>query len=549
MTKKSLLLIAFSFASIAAWACTNFLAGRGATVDGSTMITYSADSYNFFGALYHSPAATYPPGTMKNIYDWHTKDLRGQIKQVERTYSVIGNINEHQVTIAESTFGGRPELVNPEGIMDYGGLKYTALQRARTAREAIKIIIDLVAEYGYGSSGESFSIGDPNEVWIMELIGKGPGRKGAVWVAKRVPDDYITAHANQARITTFPLNDRENVLYSPDVISFAREMSYFSGRDRDFSFSDTYAPLDFRALFWCEARVWTFFRQLDPEMDKYFSYVIGETKERMPLWIKPVNKVSVQDFKRLMRDQYEGTPLDVTQNMAAGPFHSKLRLAPLSFTVDGVEYAQPRPISTQQTGFSFVSQMRGWLPNHIGGILWFGVDDAVSSLYIPFYAGILDIPFSFSFDNGTMLKYSSTSAFWLFNKVANFAYARWSMMFPDIQKVQQHWENNFYTLIPAIDQAARALPEDEARDLLTHFSISQADAAMTAWNRLFEYLLVKNLDGVQKGQDENGRFLQNEHGITTSIIRHGYPEEFLRKMVENNQNSRVKTEEELENRR
>jgi len=544
-------LMAFSFATTAAWACTNFLATRGATVDGSTMITYSADAYFFFGALRHQPAATHEVGAMRRIYDWHTEEFRGEIAQVPRTYSVIGNMNEHQVVIGETTFGGRTELVNPEGIIDYGNLKYVALERARTAREAIQIMTDLVAQYGYGSSGESFSIGDPNEVWIMELIGKGPGRKGAVWVAKRVPDGYVSAHANHARITTFPKNDRENVLFHPEVISFAREMGFFSGKDSDFSFSDVYAPLDFARLFCCEARVWAFFRQLDPAMDEYFSYVVGKTKRRMPLWIKPVKKVDVRDFKRLMRDQYEGTPFDVMQNMAAGPFGSKLRLPPLTFTVDGVEYAQPRPIATQQTGFSFVAQMRNWLPNHVGGINWFGVDDAISTLYIPFYAGITAIPWGFSFDNGSILRYSSTSAFWIFNKVANFAYARWSLIFPEIQKVQQEWENGFHRLIPAIDQAALALPEDEARAFLTHFSISQADAALNAWSRLFEFVLVKFLDGAVMMTDENGRFLQNQHGIPLSsqVLRPGYPEEFLRKMIENNQNFRVLTQEELDNRR
>jgi dipeptidase len=540
------------FATMMAYPCTNFLASRGATVDGSTMITYSADAYFFFGSMHHSPAATHAPGSMRRVYDWHTREFRGEISQVERTYSVIGNMNEHQVVVAESTFGGRPELVNPEGLIDYGSLKYITLERARTAREAIYIMTTLVATYGYGSSGESFSIGDPNEVWIMELIGKGPGRKGAVWVAKRIPDGYVSAHANHARITTFPQDGRyDGVLFHPEVITFAREMGFFDGRDEDFSFSDVYAPIDFRALFFCEARVWAFFRQLNPEMEEYFSYVIGETKRRMPLWIRPVEPVSVRDFKRLMRDQYEGTPLDVMNNMAAGPFRTKLRLPPLTFEVDGVQWAQPRPIATQQSGWTFVAQMRNWLPNHVGGIMWFGSDDAVSTVYIPMFVGSMpEVPWAFSIDNGSMLQFSNTSAFWIFNKVANFAYSRWALMFPEIQRVQQRWEDYFHQVVPAIEQVALAMPEAEARAFLSQFSLTQTDAVMDSWSRLFEFLLVKFLDGAVRSVDENGRFIQNRHGVplNADVLRPGYPEWFLRKMVENNQNFRVLTQEELDNR-
>jgi len=548
MTKKTILFVTLLLVSKASWACTNFLAGKGATIDGSTLVTYSADSYALYGALYHYPAATYPAGTMLDIREWDTGKYLGQIKQVEKTYSVIGNINEHQLCIAETTFGGRPELADSTGIMDYGSLIYVTLQRAKTARQAIKIMTDLVAEYGYYSDGESFSIADPNEVWIMEMIGKGAGNKGAVWVALRIPDDCVSAHANQARITTFPLNDRENCIYSPDVISFAREKGYFSGKDKDFSFSDTYNPLDFGGLYWCEARVWTFFRQIDPKMDKYLSYIKGETKERMPLWIKPKNKVSAQDFKNFMRDQYEGTELDITQNMAAGPFHTKLRLSPLSFKVDGVEYAQERPVATQQTGFSFVAQMRNWLPGYIGGILWFGVDDAASSLYVPMYCGITEIPECYREDNGSLLQYSSTSAFWTYNAVANFAYSRYSLMMPDIKKVQTHWEDNFNTLIPAIDKAAQELPKTEARAFLTNFSLSQAETSTMAWKKLGEYLLVKYLDGVVK-KEKNGKFEQNEFHAPPGVLRPGYPEEYLREMVKNNQNLRMKTEEEIKKRK
>jgi len=550
--RRTLFLLAFSFASIAtALACTNFLASRGATVDGSTLITYSADAYFFFGSMHEARAATHAPGSVRRVYDWHTRKFRGEIAQVPRTYTVIGSMNEHQVVVAETTFGGRRELVNPEGIIDYGSLMQIALERARTAREAIEIMTTLVATYGFGSAGESFSIGDPNEVWIMEMIGMGPGRTGAVWVAKRVPDGYVSAHANHARITTFSQNDPENVLFHPEVISFAREKGFFDGTDEEFSFSDVYAPIDFRALFFCEARVWAFFRELDPAMDEYFTYVIGQTKRRMPLWIRPLEPVSAEDFKRLMRNQYEGTPLCVVSNMASGPFKTKLRLPPLSFEVDGVEWAQPRPIATQQSGWTFVAQMRNWLPNHVGGIIWFGSDDAISTVYIPMFAGSMPhVPWAFSIENGSMVQYSPTSAFWIFNKVANFAYGRWSVMFPEILSRQQAWENHFREIVPKMEQKALALPVDEARSMLADFSFDQTDAVMYSWSRLFEFLLVKFLDGAVRATDENGNFLQNQHGVMRAedVQRPGYPEWFLRKMIENNQNFRVLTQDELDNR-
>jgi dipeptidase len=530
------------------FSCTNLLAGKLATVDGSTMITYAADSYMLFGALYHYPSRTYPPGSMLEIYEWDTGKYLGKIKQVEKTYSVIGNMNENQVSIGETTFGGREELRDTTGILDYGSLMYIALQRSRSAREAIRIMTSLVEEYGYHSSGESFSIADPNEVWILEMIGKGLKNKGAVWVAQRVPDDCIAAHANQARITTFPYDDKNNCLYSVDVIAFAREQGYFKGKNKDFSFSDTYAPLDYGALRACEARVWSFFRQANPEMEKYITYIKGETSERMPLWIKPAKKLSVQDMKAFMRDQYEGTELDITKGYGAGIYGSKLRLSPLSFKIDGVEYYHERPIATQQTGFSFVAQMRNWLPPYVGGILWFGVDDAASSIYVPMYCGINNVPLCFSDKNGSLLEYSSTSAFWTFNMVSNFAYSRYSMMMPDIKKVQQHWETNFHTMIPSIDKTVTGLPESNAREFLTSFSNTQAENATSAWKKLGEYLLVKYLDGVIK-TEENGRFIQNEKGIPPTVLRPGYPEEYLRQLIKENPEIKAKTQDELNNRK
>ena len=548
MKKKFVFTISFVLCFNLGFACTNFLVGKAATLDGSTIISYNADSYFLFGALYHYPAGSYAPGTMLDIHEWDTGKYLGKIKQVEKTYSVIGNMNEHQLSIGETTFGGRPELVDTTAIMDYGSLIYITLQRAKTAREAIKVMTDLVAEYGYYSEGESFSIADPNEVWIMEMIGKGAHNKGAVWVAQRIPDDCVSAHANQARITTFPYDDKNVCLYSEDVIAFAREKGYFKGKNKDFSFSDTYAPLDYTALRACEARVWSFFRKVDPAMDKYISYIKGETLERMPLWIKPTAKLTAQKIKEYMRDQYEGTELDMTKGLAAGPFGSKLRCSPLTFKVDSVEYVHERPTATQQTGFTFVSQMRSWMPDYVGGILWFGVDDAATALYVPVYCGINRIPECYRSDNGSLLEYSPTSAFWIFNQVANYAYSKYSYMYADIKKVQQKWENDFNILVPAMDKVAVGMNESDARVFLTEFSVSQAENSTNSWKKLGEYLLVKYMDGNIK-KEKDGKFVQNDHKIPLNLIRAGYPEEFLRKMIKENPGLKQKTEEEMKNRK
>ncbi|HOR39921.1 MAG: C69 family dipeptidase [Paludibacteraceae bacterium] len=546
--RKLLLLIVSVLAYFNSMACTNFLVGKAATVDGSTLISYSADSYFMFGSLYYSPAATYPDNAMLDIYEWDTGEYLGKIKQAERTYSVVGNMNEFQVSIGETTFGGRPELVDTTAILDYGSLIYIALQRSRSAREAIKVMTDLVEQYGYRSEGESFSIADPNEVWIMEMVGKGNRNKGAVWVAQRIPDDCVSAHANQARITTFPFDDKNNCLYAEDVIAFAREKGYFKGKNKDFSFSDTYAPLDYLGLRICEARVWTFFRKVDPSMDSYISYIKGETAQRMPLWIKPNRKISAQDVKEFMRDQYEGTELDITKGIGAGPFHSKLRCSPLTFYVDSVEYVHERPVATQQTGFSFVAQMRSWLPDYIGGILWFGVDDAASSIYVPMYCGINSVPECYRAGNGSLVEYSPTSAFWIYNQVANFAYSKYSFMMQDIKKVQSKWEQDFNSLVPTIDKVALGMSEESAKSFLTNFSNYQAEASTAAWKKLGEYLLVKYMDGNVK-MEKDGKFLQNDKEIPPGIIRPGYPEDFLRMMVKENPGLRVKTAEELKNRK
>jgi len=548
MIKKIIFTAALLLTIHTGFACTNFLVGKAATLDGSTLISYNADSYFLFGALSHSPAATYPIGTMLDVHDWDSGKLLGKIKQIEKTYSVVGNINEHQVSIGETTFGGRPELVDTTAIMDYGSLIYISLQRSKTAREAIKTMTDLVAEYGYYSEGESFSIADPNEVWILEMVGKGANNKGAVWVAQRIPDDCVSAHANQARITTFPYDDKNNCLYAEDVIAFAREKGYFKGKNKDFSFSDTYAPLDYVALRACEARVWSFFRKVDPSMEKYITYIKGETADRMPLWVKPAFKLTAQKLKEYMRDQYEGTEFDMTKGLAAGPFGSKLRCSPLTFKVDSVEYVHERPTATQQTGFTFVAQMRSWLPDYIGGILWFGVDDAAAGLYVPMYCGIDRIPECYRPDNGSLLEFSATSAFWTYNRVANYAYSKYSYMMPDIKKVQTKWESDFNVLVPAIDKVAGGMTEADARVFLSDFSIAQAENSTAAWNRLGEYLLVKYMDGNIKAE-KNGKFVQNEYKIPPTIIRAGYPEAFLRQMVKENPGLRVKTETEMKNRK
>jgi len=481
-------------------ACTNFLITKGASADGSTMITYAADSHVLYGELYHWPAANYPEGSWLDIYEWDTGKYLGKIKQVTQTYNVVGNMNEFQVAIGETTYGGRRELVNTESIMDYGSLMYIALQRSKTAREAIKVMTDLVAEYGYYSSGESFSIADPNEVWIMEMIGKGKGNKGAVWVARRIPDGYISGHANQARIRQFPLNDPDNCLYAEDVISFAREKGYYTGKkDKNFSFTDAYAPLDYGALRFCEARVWAGFRKVNSKMDKYEDYAIGDNaKNVMPLWIKPDKKVTVQDVMSLMRDHFEGTTLDMTKDIGAGPFNNPYRWRPLTWEVDSVRYCNERAITTQQTGFSFVSQSRSWLPSPIGGILWFGVDDASSTVYTPMYSSITKVPKAFAVGNGSMMEFSNDAAFWVFNQVSNLVYTKYNVIHPEIEKLQQELENRYVAYTSAMDLAAADLLKKDKKlaiDLLTEYSVNQGNNTLKRWQELYTYLFTKYMDG------------------------------------------------------
>lgn len=510
-------------------ACTNFLIGKKASVDGATMISYSADSYNLYGELYHWPAKKYTSGEMLKVNEWDTGKYLGEIKQASETYNVVGNINEYQVSIGETTFGGRPELVDSTGIIDYGSLIYITLQRAKTAHEAIRIMTDLVSEYGYYSSGESFSIADPNEIWVLEMIGKGTGNKGAVWVAVRIPDDCISAHANQSRIQQFPLNDPKNCLYSKDVITFARKKGYFQGKDKEFSFAKAYNPIDFGGQRYCEARVWSFFNKFNAQMAKYVTYAKGETTEPMPLYIKPDRKLSLSDVKEAMRDHYEGTQLDWRYDIGAGPFESPYRWAPLEWEVDSVKYCNERPVATQQTGFVFVSQMRSWLPREIGGVLWFGVDDAAQSVFVPMYCCITEIPECFREGNGDLYTFSWTSSFWINNWVSNMVYAKYNYMHPDLVKVQQEIENKFITQQSQIEKEALTASISTEK-FLTRYSNEQAQYAFDRWKKLGEFLTIKYMDGIVR-KEKDGQFIRNQYGKPASPKRVGYPEKYYREVV------------------
>ena len=533
--KKIYLIFALCSAWVAGMACTNFVVGKDASVDGSTMVSYAADSYSLYGFLRHSPAADHPEGAVREVKDWDTGKPLCTIPQVAHTYNVVGNMNEHQLTIGETTWGGRPELEIGEGI-DYGSLIYIALERCKTAREAIKCMTDLVAEYGYASSGETFSIADPNEVWLMELIGKGKVEKGAVWVATRIPDDCIAAHANQARFTTINFKDKENWMWSKDVVKFARKQGYYTGKkDEDFNFQEAYAPYDFSGLYVCEARVWSFFRKFSNDMDKYFDFASGKTfvetggkyaGERMPLYIKPNHKVSAQELKDCMRDQYEGTPLDITKGPDAGPWNSKLRYGSLGFKLDSVQYWYERPIATQQTAWSFVAQMRGYESAKAGGILWFGVDDAASTVYVPIYSTITEVPECLKEGNGDLYTYSPTSAWWTYNIVANWAYSKYSAMMPDIKKVQAAWEDKFNAQVEVVDEAVANMDATQASEFLTKYSCTQAQESTAAWKDLGIYLFVKYLDG-QERKEKDGQFLRNAYGEPEGPNRVPYPTSFL----------------------
>lgn len=520
--KKILLTLALAVAGAIAGreasACTNFIITRGASTDGSIMVTYAADSHQLYGCLYKYTPSKHAAAMMP-VYEWDTGKYLGDIPQAEVTYSTVGNMNEHSLIITETTFGGREELVDPEGRVDYGSLIYIALQRARTAREAIDVIVDLANTYGYASSGESFSIADTEEAWIMELIGKGPGNKGIVWVARRIPDGYICAHANQARITTFPKDDPDNCLYAPDVISFAREKGYYSGDDADFSFCDAYAPLNFSAMRACEARVWSFFRTFADDMDKYVDYAMGyNAANRMPLWVKPAAKISPKQVFDAMRDHFEGTPMDMTKDLGAGGHGLPYRWRPMSFEVDGKEYINERATATQQTGFWMVGQAR---PGKTG-ILWFGVDDAATSCLTPIYCNTTEVPECFAEGNGSMLEYSPTSAFWLFNRVTNFAYLRYDMMSADIRKVVDFWERSMLEAVAGVDWTVEGMSPKQQRKHLTQFSVNTAQVMFENWTRLDKYLLIKYMDGnVKSEHDDVLRYVIGEGGDASHFVDNG----------------------------
>ena len=538
-------------------ACTNFLVTKGASKTGSVMITYSADSHVLYGELYYWPSRDYPDGAWLDVYEWDTGRYMGKIKQVRHTYSVVGNMNEHQLSIGETTYGGIDGMVDPDGIVDYGSLIYITLQRAKNAREAIKVMSELVSEYGYASSGESFSIADANEAWIFEIIGKGKGNKGAVWVARLIPDGYVSGHANQARIQTFPLATGKKTsiaitskdltrifdpavecVYAFDVIDFARSKNLFTGKDQEFSFSDTFNPISFSGARFCEMRVWAFFRSVNDEMEQYKNYAAGhDLSRRMPLWIKPNRKISNYDLMNFMRDHLEGTEFDMRKDIGAGAFGSPYRWRPLTWNVtnDPNSYCNERATATQQTGFVFVAESRSWLPDPIGGIFWFGVDDANTTVFNPMYCGITEIPDCFKVGNGDMVTYSPTSAFWLFNQVANQCYSRYDMMSTDAIKLQKELETKYITeTASTIDEAAKKLYENDvwkARDYLTKYSVTTAQSTFKHWKKLSEYLLVKYIDGNIKNE-KDGKFSTSEDGYPVFPMQPGYDDKWKKSVIQ-----------------
>ena len=563
---KSLLLAMFIILlNIDSQACTNFLVTKGASVDGSNFITYAADSHIRYGELYFTPAADWRPGSMRTIYDRGTNAIRGYVPQPAHTYQVVGYINENQVALGETTFGGRTELIDPKGLIDYGSLMFMALERSTSAREAIKIMADLVEEYGYGSDGETFSISDANEVWYMEIIGKGynpvynktsndtiNADKGAVWVAIRIPDGYVSGHANAARITTFPLRDGKKsitdkewkklynqdieVIYKHDIIEFARRKNYFNGKDADFDFSAAFAPVDFSTARICDLRVWMMFNDVCDNMDQYWDYATGKNLDnpRMPLYVKPNRKISLDDMMYFMRNHFQNTPLDKSQGAGADPFGSPYRWTPLYWEYEGQEYFHERCTVTQQTGFSFIAQTRNWLPNEIGGIIWFGVDDTNSTVYTPFYCSITEVTEEFRQGNGNMITYSDNSAFWLFNRVAHFKYLFYNRVIGDIQKVQKELETTYQEQVKATDEKALSLLENSKEEtiaFLTEFSSQAGKNTFRRWKELDNFLLVKYLDSNIK-QEENGKFIDNGHGYPARPKQAGYPDSWKKRVVE-----------------
>ena len=527
---KSLVLsAAMLLASSGAFACSNLIVGKKASVDGSVMVSYNADDYGMFGHLCHYPAGTHPKGTMRQIYDWDSGVYHGEIEEAPVTYNVIGNINEFQLSIGETTYGGREEMVDSTGILDYGSLIYVTLQRAKTAREAISVMTSLVEKYGYNSEGETFSICDPNEAWIMEMQGTGAGSKGVVWVAMRIPDDAICAHANQSRIGKFNMKDKKNVLYSKNVISYARKMGWFNGKDSEFSWKNTYAFPDFSGRRFCDARVWSFFNHYADDFDRYLPWALGKDKdaEDMPLWIVPNRKLSVADVENGMRDHYEGTALALdTTSIGGGIYEMPYRPTPLTFTVDGKQYFNERPISTQQTAFTFVSQLRSWLPREIGGVLWFGNDDANMVAYTPVYCGNTVQPACYNTKGADAVTFSSDNAFWLCNMVSNMVYPRYSQLFSELKAVRDSLETSYFANQTSIEKQAADLYQTDkaaALKLLNNYSNTKADEMLASWKRLATRIIVKYNDMAVK-KEKDGKLLQ-------SVTRPGYPASFGRKLV------------------
>ena len=539
-------------ASLESDACTNVIITPGASADGSSMVSYAADSHALFGELYFHPAADWKLGSRLRVVDWDSQKYLGEIAQAAHTYKTVGNMNEHQLIIGETTYGGREELYNPEGIVDYGSLIYITLQRAKTAREAIQVIVSLCEEYGYASEGESFSIADPKEAWVMDLIGKGPGRKGLLYVARRIPDGYICAHANQARIRQFPLDDPENCIYDPEVISFARSKGWFSGADKDFSFCDAYCPIDFGEVRGCDARAWSAFnilcdgkftyiddngREVTADADNWLDYAMGyNLGHRMPLFVKPSRKITVKDVADVMRDHYEGTPMDMTTDIGAGGNALPYRWRPMGFEHDGKSYINERAIATQQTGFWFVGQSRSWLPDVVGGVIWFGTDDAATSYVTPIYTNTDAVPECFREGNGDMLHYSPTSAFWMCNRVTNACYKMYNQMAPVVREKIDAFENDQMNVkLKANDEKLMTLygkggkaAEKKVRKAATAYSVETAQKQFADWVALEEMLLVKFIDGNVKGQNPDGSFKHSEHskGLPGEIIQPGYTDKW-----------------------
>ena len=518
-------------------ACSNFIVGKKASVDGSVMCSYSADDYGMFQNLCHYPAAKHAKGEMRKIYDWDTNKYHGEIPEAAQTYSVIGNINEWQVTIGETTYGGREEMVDSTGIMDYGSLIYVALQRSKSAREAIKVMTTLANTYGYNSEGETFTICDPNEAWIMEMMGKGAGSKGAVWVALRIPDDAICAHANQSRIGKFNMKDKKNVMYAKDVVSFARSKGWFQGKDADFSWKMAYAKPDFSGRRFCDARAWSMLNHFY-DMTPYLDWALGKNPDAqdMPLWVVPNKKVSVKDVENVMRDHYEGTPLSVADgsDIGGGIWEMPYRPTPLMYKVDGKQYFNERPVSTQQSGFVFVSQMRSWLPREIGGVFWFANDDANMAAFTPVYCSMTERPECYNTPGVDAVHFSKKNAYWVCNMTSNMVYPRYSLMFPTLKEVRDSLDNSYFAAQAGVEKKAQELYAQNpqaAVKYLNDYSVEKAQQMLARWNQLFEFMVVKYNDMIIKPTDKNGTFKKTPYGLGATPVRPGYPEKFAKQLV------------------